>query len=188
MTWLLWVWHKAAGVAPSSLRLRLHCGTLSPRPSVKCSPQRLHSETQLRFDDFQPFRKQKITIASTFFRSVGFSYRTLLSYSSRADRPPLYKSPVAWRNNASPFYLLAMPTAFSFRYNFFLFLLAQLIWAVPTYSRVTPSRGSLSNRLSNRSGPSESVAATWYSGLHSSDFTLQDLSWWKYSMVLWASA
>lgn len=80
-----------------------------------------------------------------------------------------------------------MLTALSSRYNLFLLLLAQLIWAVLTHSRVTPSHRSLSNRLSSKSGP-ESVAATWYAGWHSSNFTLQDLSWYKYSMVLWAFA
>jgi GH18 family chitinase len=75
------------------------------------------------------------------------------------------------------------------RFDHFLFLLAQLIWVVPTYSRVTSNQHSLSNRLSSRSsGPAETVAATWYTGYHSSDFTLQDLSWSKYSTVIYAFA
>jgi chitinase len=81
-----------------------------------------------------------------------------------------------------------MPTAKSSRYNLFFLLLAQLIWAVPTCSRVTPSHRSLSNSVSNWPGLSKSVAAAWYAGWHSSDFTLQDLSWCKYSMVFWAFA
>lgn len=73
------------------------------------------------------------------------------------------------------------------RFNLILFLLAQLIWAVPTYSRGTPNHRSLS--LSSRSsGSAETVAATWYAGYHSSDFTLQDLSWSKYSVVIYAFA
>ena len=75
------------------------------------------------------------------------------------------------------------------RYNFFLVLLAQLIWAVLTCSRVNPSHRSLSDRLSSRlSDPSKAVAATWYASWHSSDFTLQDLSWSKYSIVIYAFA
>jgi hypothetical protein len=101
---------------------------------------------------------------------------------------PVYKCLVALGNKALPFHFLPMPTAKSSRYNLFFLLLAQLIWAVPTCSRVTPSHRSLSNSVSNWPGLSKSVAAAWYAGWHSSDFTLQDLSWCKYSMVFWAFA
>lgn len=78
------------------------------------------------------------------------------------------------------------------RYSLFLFLLTQLIWAVPTCSRVTLRHRSLFNRLSiksdARSGSKPSVAAAWYAGWHSADFTLQDLSWSKYTHVFYAFA
>ncbi|KAI9444239.1 chitinase [Lactarius indigo] len=73
------------------------------------------------------------------------------------------------------------------RFDFF--LLAQLLWAVPTCSMVTPSYRSLSHRLSTvPSGHSNAVAATWYASWHSSEFTLQDVSWSKYSNVIYAFA
>ena len=78
------------------------------------------------------------------------------------------------------------------RYNLFIFLLSQLIWAVPTCSRVTPSHRSLSNRLSIRSDASSGsrtpVAAGWYAGWLNSDFNLQDLSWEKYTHVYYSFA
>ncbi|KAI9458902.1 chitinase [Lactarius psammicola] len=73
--------------------------------------------------------------------------------------------------------------------RFAFFLLAQLIWVVPTCSLVNPSHRLLSNRLSTRSdSPSNAVASTWYAGWHSSDFTLRDLSWNKYTNVIYAFA
>ncbi|KAH9057927.1 chitinase [Lactarius deliciosus] len=73
--------------------------------------------------------------------------------------------------------------------RFGLFLLAQLLWALPTCSLVTPSLHSLSRRLSTASGGgSNAVAATWYASWHSSEFTLQDVSWSKYSNVIYAFA
>ncbi|KAH9000826.1 chitinase [Lactarius hatsudake] len=67
------------------------------------------------------------------------------------------------------------------------FLLAQLLWALPTCSLVTPSHHSLSRRLSTASGGgTNAVAATWYASWHSSEFTLQDVSWPKYSNVIYA--
>lgn len=78
------------------------------------------------------------------------------------------------------------------RYNLFLFLLSQLIWAVPTCSRVTLHHRSLSNHLTIKSdtssGSKPPVAAAWYAGWHSTDFTLQDLSWHKYTHVYYAYA
>jgi GH18 family chitinase len=77
------------------------------------------------------------------------------------------------------------------RYNLYLFLLAQLIWAVPTCSRVTLRHRSLSNRLSTKSDArsgSNPVAAAWYAGRHSTDFPLKDISWSKYTHVFYAFA
>jgi GH18 family chitinase len=76
------------------------------------------------------------------------------------------------------------------RYNIFLVLLTQFIWAVPTCGRVTPGHRPLFNRLSAKSDtPSKpTVAATWYAGWHSTDFTLEDLSWDKYTHVIYAFA
>ncbi|KAI9458899.1 chitinase [Lactarius psammicola] len=65
------------------------------------------------------------------------------------------------------------------RFDFF--LLAQLFWVVPTCSLVTPTHRSLTDHAST-------VAATWYAGWHSTDFTLQDVSWSKYSDVIYAFA
>ncbi|KAH9057928.1 glycoside hydrolase family 18 protein [Lactarius deliciosus] len=73
--------------------------------------------------------------------------------------------------------------------RFSLFLLAQLLWALPTCSLVTPSHHSPSRRLSTASGGGpNAVAATWYASWHSSEFTLQDVSWSKYSNVIYAFA
>ncbi|KAI0252956.1 chitinase [Lactifluus subvellereus] len=46
--------------------------------------------------------------------------------------------------------------------------------------------GSSSNTLSGPNGPV--VGASWYAAWHSSDFTLQDVSWSKYSSVIYAFA
>ncbi|KAH9168902.1 chitinase [Lactarius sanguifluus] len=73
----------------------------------------------------------------------------------------------------------------------FSFLLTQLILAAPTCSRVTPplKPNTLSHSSNGTSsGPSDFVAASWYAGWHSSDFTLQDVSWSKYSSVIYAFA
>ncbi|KAH8997040.1 chitinase [Lactarius hatsudake] len=73
----------------------------------------------------------------------------------------------------------------------FSFLLAQLILAAPTCSRVTPPlKPNAISHSSNgtSSSPSNFVAASWYAGWHSSDFTLQDVSWSKYSSVIYAFA
>ena len=76
------------------------------------------------------------------------------------------------------------------RYNLFLFLLSQLIWAVPACSRVITNHRSLSNRLFKKSdAPSKAtVAAAWYGGWHSTDFPLKDISWDKYTHVFYAFA
>ena len=80
------------------------------------------------------------------------------------------------------------------RYNLFLLLLTQLFWVVPTCSRFTPVVTSghrpLSNRLSAKSDATSkpTVAATWYAGWHSTDYTLEDLSWDKYTHVIYAFA
>ncbi|KAH8984623.1 glycoside hydrolase family 18 protein [Lactarius akahatsu] len=66
----------------------------------------------------------------------------------------------------------------------FSFLLAQLILAAPTCSRVTPPLKP--NALSHSSNGTST--ASWYAGWHSSDFTLQDVSWSKYSSVIYAFA
>ncbi|KAI9458903.1 chitinase [Lactarius psammicola] len=72
---------------------------------------------------------------------------------------------------------------------FYPFLLAQLILAAPTCSLVTPSVYTSSNSSNVTSGgPSNVVAASWYAAWHSSDFTLQDVSWSKYSSVIYAFA
>ncbi|KAH9040551.1 hypothetical protein EDB84DRAFT_1646970 [Lactarius hengduanensis] len=69
------------------------------------------------------------------------------------------------------------------------FLLAQLLWALPTCSLLTPGHHSPSRRLSTTSGGgSNPVAATWYASWHSSEFTLQNVSWPKYSNVIYAFA
>jgi len=59
-------------------------------------------------------------------------------------------------------------------YNLFLF--AQLIWAIPTCSLAILPRNT----------PSNVVASTWYAGWHSSNFTLQDVSWRKYTNIIYA--
>ena len=87
------------------------------------------------------------------------------------------------------------------RYNLFLFLLTQLIWVVPTCSRFNPRfyspvppgghrDGPLIDRLSaKRDATSKpTVAATWYAGWHSTDYTLEDISWDKYTHVIYAFA
>ncbi|KAI9444238.1 glycoside hydrolase family 18 protein [Lactarius indigo] len=72
---------------------------------------------------------------------------------------------------------------------FYSLLLAQLIWAAPTCSLVTPSLYAPSNSSnSTSSSTSNVVAASWYAGWHSSDFSLQDVSWSKYSSVIYAFA
>ncbi|KAF8271823.1 chitinase [Lactarius quietus] len=50
-----------------------------------------------------------------------------------------------------------------------------------------PSTSSKSSN-STSGGPSSIVAASWYAAWHSSDFTLQDVSWSKYSSVIYAFA
>ncbi|KAH9057749.1 chitinase [Lactarius vividus] len=74
----------------------------------------------------------------------------------------------------------------------FSFLLAQLISAAPTSSLITPPVPlytiSDSSNGTSSSSPSNLVAASWYGGWHSSDFTLQDVSWSKYTSVIYAFA
>ncbi|KAH9027953.1 chitinase [Lactarius pseudohatsudake] len=73
----------------------------------------------------------------------------------------------------------------------FSFFLAQLILAAPTCCLVTPplKPNALSDSSNGTSrSPSNFVAASWYAGWHSSDFTLQDVSWSKYSSVIYAFA
>ncbi len=60
----------------------------------------------------------------------------------------------------------------------YIFITAQLTWAVPTSGSTKLSRGSSVT----------SVAASWYAGWHSDDYTLQDVSWSKYSHVIYAFA
>lgn len=71
----------------------------------------------------------------------------------------------------------------------------QLAWANPTCSLVPPSSsGSPSPSKSGGPGGCTSassgtiMAASWYASWHSSDFTLQDVSWHKYSVVIYAFA
>ncbi len=72
---------------------------------------------------------------------------------------------------------------------FYSFLFAQLILAAPTCSLVTPRLYTPSNSSNVTSGgPSNVVAASWYAAWHSSEFTLQDVSWSKYSSVIYAFA
>ncbi|KAH9039546.1 glycoside hydrolase family 18 protein [Lactarius pseudohatsudake] len=72
---------------------------------------------------------------------------------------------------------------------FYFFLLAQLILAAPTCSLVTPPLYAPSNSSnSTSSSSSKVVAASWYAAWHSSEFTLQDVSWSKYSSVIYAFA
>jgi chitinase len=76
------------------------------------------------------------------------------------------------------------------RYTFF--LLAQLIWTAPACSHavVPPSQPNPTGNPINTlvSVPSKTVAAAWYAGWHSSDFTLQNVSWSKYNSVIYAFA
>jgi chitinase len=60
----------------------------------------------------------------------------------------------------------------------YIFITAQLTWGAPTSGSTKLSRGS--------SVPS--VAASWYAGWHSGDYTLQDVSWSKYTHVIYAFA
>ncbi|KAI0253573.1 glycoside hydrolase family 18 protein [Lactifluus subvellereus] len=79
----------------------------------------------------------------------------------------------------------------------YIFVAAQLARAAPTCSLTSqtsslapPSPGGVPGGPPNTpSGPyGPVVAASWYAAWHSSDFTLQDVSWSKYSSVIYAFA
>lgn len=69
-------------------------------------------------------------------------------------------------------------------------LLARLILAVPTCSLVAAPPNTPSNSSSNSTsgGPSSIVAAAWYAAWHSTDYPLQNVSWSKYSSLIYAFA
>ena len=76
------------------------------------------------------------------------------------------------------------------RYTFL--LLAQLIWAAPTCS-LAKSHPYLhhhrsSNPLTLSNTTEKTVAAAWYPAWHSGDFGLEDISWSKYTSVIYAFA
>lgn len=81
----------------------------------------------------------------------------------------------------------------------YILITAQLAWAIlpchsavafPTGHPTTTSTGAApSCPLNAHTGHSKPiVAASWYAGWHSSDFTLQDISWNKYSALIYAFA
>jgi GH18 family chitinase len=74
---------------------------------------------------------------------------------------------------------------------------AQLACAVPNPDPILPASGgrlTLADTAPNWArdkprGPSEPiVAASWYASSHSDDFTLQDVSWSKYTSLYYAFA
>ncbi|KAI9452735.1 glycoside hydrolase family 18 protein [Russula earlei] len=81
-----------------------------------------------------------------------------------------------------------------------MFLLAPLIFITAQLARAAPSCSLTSSAppststigapgcSTNNSISKQVVAATWYAGWHSSDFPLQDLSWNKYTTVIYAFA
>ena len=46
----------------------------------------------------------------------------------------------------------------------------------------------LETRGAEKNGSVEMVAAAWYAGWHASDFTLDDVSWEKYTLMTYAFA
>ncbi|KAI0263099.1 glycoside hydrolase [Gloeopeniophorella convolvens] len=74
-----------------------------------------------------------------------------------------------------------------------LLICAQLAWAAPSCTLTPPNSFSSKSSTSVSGGSSSSgnssssiVAATWYAAWHSADFTLQDVSWSKYSTVIYS--
>src|SRR6266850_3123990 len=93
----------------------------------------------------------------------------------------------------APFHPAAMLLAL------YIFITAQLAWAAPPcdsevasptgYPTTTSTGAAPSCPLNTQTGYSRSiVSASWYASWHSSDFTLQDVSWDKYSTHIYAFA
>ncbi|KAI0287685.1 glycoside hydrolase superfamily [Russula brevipes] len=66
-------------------------------------------------------------------------------------------------------------------------IIAQLAWGAPSCSLVShASTDGISPLTPSHGSPRDIVAAAWYASWHSSDFTLEDVSWSKYSAVIYA--
>jgi GH18 family chitinase len=79
----------------------------------------------------------------------------------------------------------------------YIFITAQLAWAVPNLNPVASLRGNLRRNTDTtpnwaRNKPRVSSeprqAAAWYTPWHSSDFTLQNVSWGDYTSLYYAFA
>jgi chitinase len=83
----------------------------------------------------------------------------------------------------------------------YILITAQLAWAAPatsgsnepvvsptSYPTSTGTGAAPSYPTNTPPGPSGIVAAGWYAGWHSSNFTLQDVSWSNYSTLIYAFA
>ena len=75
----------------------------------------------------------------------------------------------------------------------YIFITAQLAWAVPNFNPVTSLGGHLPLNRPNRARhkPRDSSkprqALSWYASWHSDDFTLQnDVSWDRYNTLIYA--
>jgi len=62
----------------------------------------------------------------------------------------------------------------------YIFITVQFTWAAPISGSTRLSRGSDANV--------PSVAAMWYAGWHSTEYTLEDVTWSKYSHAIYAFA
>src|SRR5580693_3351364 len=79
----------------------------------------------------------------------------------------------------------------------YIFITAQLAWAAPPCDSAVASPTGYPTTTRTGTAPScpsntqtdysrSIVAASWYASWHSSDFTLQDVSWNKYSVLIYA--